>query len=972
VINQDHGLHDDLIRCIALDEKNEQIYVGSQGALSLITSDSILDLIQITGDYQGSNVTRIGIEGGITYVCKHNAFLILKGKKVLKKLDVKLLTNYYKDRNDFWLISKKEISLYHPGREIVKVNKLLDLKEMVFSDVTKFKNKIIVSSREGLIILKNGKLEKIVNTKNGLSKECNIRCLYTDGETLYLGTRKGLASTTDLTKFVYYDLKNGIDECEVKCITKDNNGLLWVGTTSNGIYKMITSDISRYELQSDPLSFAFNKNKQLFALTNKAIFKYDDVNDNFVNFKEIKGIDGPNNFCFDNENNIYLTNEGNGFVKITGNSYNSIVNYKKENNAGNYALALASSNSHIWLCFRQRILRINQLTHKTDTFKKETLNSGYFQDVDAFDSNAIVSSDRGLLLFKGSKFDSITTNNSKGYPDGITNSLAKDKFGHIWVGSDRGLYCYENGIAFSNLRKDYFPTNEISDIAVVDSFLLIATGKGLIQLSIKPTKNKNCVYKIINQRNGLNQVDLTNRRLISDGKNIWITSSKGIYRYRPTLNKLFNIPLYISNITNDSTSLVFARSKNFIKKTVDVSETLNLNYDQNDFVIEFNGINYHLFENVFYSYRLIGLNEDWSIPSSENKAVFTNLNHGDYIFELSLSNGKQNIGKVISYHIQISPPFYKTWWFRVLSLISLLLLILWFIQYRIKRIKQKNILLEKKVMIRTKELQAKSNELKDSNDQLAFKNSLITESLEYAKNIQESILPTEQFIKLNFELLFKVETIYKPKDIVGGDFYSAFKKGNFSYFALIDCTGHGVPGALLTFSVYSLLHNIIDISSETYKPSEILQRLLNDFFQVYVKGKKVNESFAISLVRINNVTKESLVACISQSIAIINHNELNEIKSKSSFYLDNNNSITDAVLQLNKGDRVYLYSDGYYDQKHYQSNKRMFKSNFFILLQNSFHMDLDKQKLFIVNSFQEFKGNSGQVDDVSILLIEVC
>jgi serine phosphatase RsbU (regulator of sigma subunit) len=796
--------------------------------------------------------------------------------------------------------------------------------------------------------------------------------LYTDGETLYLGTKKGLASTKDLTNFVYYDLKNGIDECEIKCITKDNNGLLWVGTLSNGIYKMITSDISRYEFDNEPLSFAFDKNKKLFALTNKAILKYEELSDNFVIYKELKGIDGPNNFCFDNDNNIYVTNEGNGFVKISGNKITPIVNYKRVNSPGNYALSLGSSSSYVWLCFRQRILRIDQYTQKVDTFKREKLNSGYFQDVDALDGMAIVSSDRGLLIFNGLKFDSITTNNCKGYPDGITNCLTKDKYGHIWVGSDRGLFCFENGKAYSNLRKDFFPTNEIADIADIDSFLLVATGKGLIQVSIKPEKNQNCVYKIINQRNGLNHVDLTNRRLISDGKNIWITSSKGIYRYKPTLSKLFNIPLYISNISNDSTSLVFARSKNFIKRTVDVSKPLNLKYDQNDFVIEFNGINYHLFENVFYSYRLIGLNDNWSIPSNENKAVFTNLSHGDYIFELSLSNGKHNFGKVISYIIKISPPFYKTWWFRALSMVSLLLLVLWFIQYRIKRIKQKNILLEKKVMMRTKELQEKSNELKNSNDQLAFKNSLITESLEYAKNIQESILPTEQFMKSNFDQLFHVETIYKPKDIVGGDFYSAFKKGDFSYFALIDCTGHGVPGALLTFSVYSLLHNIIDISSETYKPSEILHRLLNDFFQVYVKGKNVNESFAISLIRVNNITKELLASSISQSIAIIKNNELVEVKSTTSFYLENKNAISDAVFQLTKGDRIYLYSDGYYDQKHHQSNKRMFKSNFFKLLENSISMDLNKQTFFVLNSFQEFKGNSSQVDDVSVLLVEVC
>lgn len=946
--------------------------MGSQGALCLINKDTIVDITQAMGDGNGTNVIRLGIENGLTYVCKYESFLILKDKNVQERINVKNSRDYYKDGNNLWIIDQSLIYLQNKSKQLIKISEQFKLKDMGYTDVLKFKGKILVSSREGLVVINNEKLETIINDKNGLSKEKSIRCMYTDGETLYIGTKKGVASTNDLVNFKYYDLKNGIEECEIKCITKDKNGLLWVGTTSKGIYKIITSDIARYELESEPLSFSVNNKKQLFALTNNAILKYDSVTDNFSMFKEIKGVYNPLNFCFDKDNTIYVTNGEKGFLKIAGNKQTEFLGSNRENKFPNNALGCAASDKYVWLCFRKSILRINQSTQVVDTFNKRPKIGSYFQDVEASGEKAWISSDRGFLRFNGTAYDTITSRNCNGYPDGITNCLALDSYGHVWVGTDQGLFCYENGKVFSNLRKSYFPTNEIADIAVLDSFLLVASGKGLIQLSIKPNSNQNCVFKIINQRNGLTHVDLTNRRLISDGNYVWITSSTGIYRYKPVLNNVYNIPLYISNIYNDTTSLVYGSSKNFIRKTVNINEPLNINYNQNDFVIEFNGINYHLFENVFYSYRLVGLNDNWSIPSNENKAVYTNLSHGKYTFELSLSNGKNNIGQVISYQINISPPFYKTWWFRGLSIASLVVFILLFIQYRIKRIKQKNILLEKKVLDRTKELQEKSNELKNSNDQLAYKNSLITESLEYAKNIQESILPSEQFINTNFNSLFKVQTIYQPKDIVGGDFYSAFKKGEHSYFALIDCTGHGVPGALLTFSVHTLLHNIIDISTNTYKPSEILQRLLSDFFQVYVKGKNVDESFAISLIRINNNSKEMLVSSISQTIAVISSNNLVEIKSSSSFFTGDNNEITDIPYQLSKGDRIYLYSDGIYDQKHHQTNKRLFKSNFLELLKSSFNLDCNKQRLFVLNSFQEFKGNSTQVDDVSVILIEVC
>ncbi len=972
VLNSDAGLNNDLIRTISIDESNGNIYVGSQGAFEVVLKDTILNLSKLINDTTGSNVLLTSVVGNTIYTSSQDGFITfvnLKKQNVIKKATA---VSYLIDSdNNLWLACRNKIIVRQPNGHLIDFKLNLNISIDGISDIKQFKNFIIVSTKNGLYVFDKFKLVKHINKENGLNQDF-IRCLLVENNILWIGTNNGLVNTTDLINYKEFDTKNGIDRCDIKCMCLDKNGLLWLGSSTNGVFKMIKSDIVKYSFNAEPISFTSDNEKNIYALTKNSIKIFNRDSNNFVDYASIKELKNPKHFCIDKNKAFYFPQGENGIIKFNPPNKFTKINYEI-NSSERLPITVYSENDYVWVGLRGKggIIGYNVNTNKVDTFSKKVVTARYIQDITKSGTDIWFTTERGLGKFSKNKFTEIYHKNTKNFPEGIVNNIQADKYNHIWMAADRGLFCLEGNETFSNYRKDFFPTNEIWGIAVVDTFLFAATNKGLIQLAIRKKNNQNCTFQVINKRNGLIDFDLTDKAIFSDSTYVWIAHENGAYRYKPSNQLKLEIPIYISNVFNDYGSLVFKNSKNFTKQIVEAQSPLNLSYDENDFTIEFKGINYNLLDNVFYSYRLVGLNSNWSIPSNETKAVYTNLNPGKYTFELSESNGKINFGKTISYTIYVHPPFYLTWWFKTLVIIIIIISIYLLVQLRLKSIKRQNLILETKVINRTQELNLKSEELKSSNNELLYKEKLINESLEYAKKIQESILPSTAYLETQFNTIAKTHSIYLPKDIVSGDFYYAYKKNNFNYFALVDCTGHGVPGALLSFSVNSILHGIMDNMSEFKAPSAILKKLLVDFSEIYIKGQDVKESFAISLICLDSLSKTVYFSGISQSIVLLANDAVKEIKTENSFLLTNSVNITDITFQVNKGDRLYLFSDGFYDQKSELTKKRMYKSGMINKIDESKSLSLSNQINNLKKFYITFKGSHQQIDDATLFAIEI-
>ena len=290
-----------------------------------------------------------------------------------------------------------------------------------------------------------------------------------------------------------------------------------------------------------------------------------------------------------------------------------------------------------------------------------------------------------------------------------------------------------------------------------------------------------------------------------------------------------------------------------------------------------------------------------------------------------------------------------------------------------------NIELEKQVKERT----FKINKQKEV---IELKNKDITDSINYAKKIQEAILPEENKLKASFPDSF---ILFKPKDIVSGDFYwiSEMKKSKDQqkvFFAVADCTGHGVPGALMSMIGNSLLTQLVN-EKNIDDPARILNYLRNGIIKVLNQSRHSGENkdgmdiALCSVQKINDDEFKLAYAGANNPLWILNPsagavNLLSETKADKQpigIYQDEPKPFTSHSFVLPKGTMIFIFTDGYADQFGGPKGKK-FKYNqlreLFISLR---YKTMEEQKAIFSQTFENWKGNLEQVDDICLIGIRL-
>jgi serine phosphatase RsbU (regulator of sigma subunit) len=283
-----------------------------------------------------------------------------------------------------------------------------------------------------------------------------------------------------------------------------------------------------------------------------------------------------------------------------------------------------------------------------------------------------------------------------------------------------------------------------------------------------------------------------------------------------------------------------------------------------------------------------------------------------------------------------------------------LLLTLSFLLFNRYRFKQKaNLLLEKQKA------------------EIRRKNMLITDSIDYAKNIQDAILPTPELLSA---LLPDHFIFYKPKDIVSGDFYWIFKMENKIICAVADCTGHGVPGAFMSLLGHNMLENIINKAS--LKPGEILTALNREIVARFSDNQEASKhGMDIAIISIDPTINQLEYAGARNSLYLIRKNELLEIKgdkltlgtpSKDKAY----NEYVNHTIPLYKDDMLYLFTDGFPDQKGGEEKKKFYYKPFKDLLISLSTLPLTEQNAYLDSTVTKWMGDGEQIDDILIVGIK--
>lgn len=577
---------------------------------------------------------------------------------------------------------------------------------------------------------------------------------------------------------------------------------------------------------------------------------------------------------------------------------------------------------------------------------------------------------------------------------------------HIAILSDQTLYLYS---IKSQLTTKLSP-HKIQDIFTLKNHLLVQSDSGLIQVSWKAKIPRLKKYFDINQdpfvsnytSSFLIQTPYFHYLVFSSEKSpiqaFYHSTTEDTRKFVP-MSLFKRLPsLLIHNIITDpytpgnfwactenglieflsspnpSTQGNFSTilsSINVQNKSVTGAQNLLIPYKKNSISFEFSCTNYIVEEFNEYSYILEGPQPStWSTWSTEKKVTFASLEAGQYTFKVKSKNLYQQQSNICSYSFTIVTPWYQTFWMYILYAILLATGVYIIVKIYTQRLKISNQKLQQLINVRTDEIRKQKEVIEE-------KNKSITSSIEYARTIQEAILTSKDYLQAILQEYF---ILYTPRDIIGGDFYWGYQSSGSGkiILAVADCTGHGVPGALMSMIGYSLLNEIV-IENKVEDPNLILDQLRNGIINSFqqtntAKVERSHDGMDISLICLDQYKKVMHYASAKQIILVIRNAEVIELETDFqpvSNFIANLQPYKNHTYNLQKGDVIYLFSDGFPDQFGGDKGKKYMLKRFKSFLLDIHTQPMKEQEKLLKKDLEQWRGSQEQVDDICVMGIRI-
>ena len=265
------------------------------------------------------------------------------------------------------------------------------------------------------------------------------------------------------------------------------------------------------------------------------------------------------------------------------------------------------------------------------------------------------------------------------------------------------------------------------------------------------------------------------------------------------------------------------------------------------------------------------------------------------------------------------------------------------------------------------ELKRSSDAIRKYSKELERKNRIIMESITYAEHIQRNILPNKDDFHSYFSDWF---IIFKPKQIIGGDFYWFKPVEELVIFSVIDCTGHGVPGAIMSMIAFTAINDAI-IENKILEPERILQHIHGYLIKTLHSEKKdsIGDGMDITMCVLNTTTNELRFSSTNQKVFVVSNGELVQYDSHNwsiGEFDFHDQEFIQQKISLEIGDAVYLFSDGYKDQFSGINNKKYSIKRFREKINTIKHLPMSEQKYNLEEELAAWKGGTDQIDDITI------
>ena len=1007
-LNDYDGLISNIIYSIIEIKTNSLLFATDKG-LSVYDGISFKNYSEKEG-LKNPLIFKLLLDNEKIWIGTQEGVYILKDEKIAPFLDNKILNNssvytIYKDFNhNLWFGTLQNGVIFYDVKNKVFRNFTIEnglMSNFIFSIDQQSNGDIVIGTQTGSNII-NEKF--IVSSIPNFKSQENIAfssILNKDGLNFLFGTFSEGIIGYDFkanNKTKKYDLSNGLTNNPIQCLYKDREQNIWIGTDGAGVYKYSNESFTYFSKQNGLPenhinSVAVDENNSIWvALRSNGLCRISDNTFDYYNMnnQEKYGLlDNGINTILPLEEGSLLFGTNSGLFEFRNEKFHIISNsFFREK----YILSLfQSKNNTIWVGTNDGLYRIDNgiITeeNRINKFRQENTQLSIYSIIEDKFQSIWLASEHGVIKID-KVGNTVQFNKTNKFSDSRVLSMQIDNAKNIWFGTEEGLFNYNYKDITKISQKNGLHSNACNFLQVDDqNRLIIGQNTGIDLLSINDFYNDKISIQHLGKDDGLIGLESNYNASFKDKEGrILIGTTNGLEIYNPKFDT--KNPLEALTKIN-SVKLFFGQEdilkySNKLDSIFQLPKNLKLPFNKNHITFEFIGVSLTAPEKVQYQYKLMGIDEDWVPPTSKTEATYSSLPPGNYTFLLKAMNNDGVWNKEpVSFTFEVLAPWYKTWWFYTICVIALISSIIFYSYYKTKKLIVDNQKLENQVSERTKELREEKEKVEIINKEvieqkyvIENKNLEITDSIKYAKNIQEALLPNLNEVNQLFENSF---VLYMPKDIVSGDFYWFAKNGDTHFIAAVDCTGHGVPGAFMSIVGNTLLNEIVNKKNITV-PGDILLEL-HKGVKIALNQNAVEferrDGMDIALCAFNINTNEVQYSGANRPLWIYRKNknyELEIIKSTKfpigGIELDNSRIYENHILTVEKGDCLYLFSDGFADQFGGPKGKKYMVSN----LQKTFSQNIDQplniQKEELAKSFINWKMDNAQVDDVLVIGIK--
>lgn len=828
--------------------------------------------------------------------------------------------------------------------------------------------------------------------------------------------RKGAAVIDKEGKVIQYIGKSqGVQDETVLYIAADNQDNLWLALNNGIAYSAIKASITSWDNQSGPqgvLQSVKRVDNTLYVSSNAGVFWLDDEK-----FKRVEGVldlswdisrvttsDGKEFNMVATGNGIYTLKGGRGeLIKNGGIPAFHVYQSKQHKDIlyiGLYdGLGVAEFKKGQW----EYLGRFEGVTDRIWDVIEDDQENLWFLLQNKGVVKAQVTTPQHLRLEGQEIFSQIAYN-----PPFDEDSRLISIGSSLRLSSPKGLYKFNSTInnfePDSSLGVEFAGGNSGIRIYKLDDFdyLWYETygQSNMRRINRSKVKDDGSFLTLPAELSGIPRMIFSSVDTDDEGIT-WITGTDGLFRFDPSVSMAsIKVPkAIIREVTIGQNKLLFggAYKKNcpdgYFSCIADLQEnqvTPKAPHSSNNITFHFASPLFGQEGKIMFAYQLEGFDDGWSDWKSIRFKDYTNLPHGKYTFKVKAISIFDVESSVASFEFEVLKPWYKHSLSYIAIFVLMVITVMLAIRIKTHMLKASNLKLKKlidertaeillqqhDILMKNEELTQQKEEIESQKDELFVKNKHTRSSIEYALTIQQAMLPPKSL----FDKYFESFILFKPKDVVSGDFYWFAQvpkedSTNKLLVAVVDCTGHGVPGAFMSMIGSRMLSEIVN-ERRIYDPAVILttlNKMLNK-----VLNQKENDNFDgmdISLCSINQITRERyLISFCGANRPLAYHRKgatgistlRGNRKSIGGLLPAIDKVFENQLLDLVVGDTLFLFTDGFSDQSN-ELGRKFTTARLYSFLHSNIDHPMDHLGNILGKSFKTYMGKSLQRDDVAVI-----